>query len=750
MHGIVKRLAFALGAVVAAVIAVVVLRSGLADIRAVWQLERIAKAPMMAVLGGEAILTGMTQSSGKTLKPRLSREGALYFRYLHEEERGSGDDRHWVTIEDTRRAVDFNLTDGIETVAVNARSGLNMIDWDVDVATRRSQGDHRYTEWAVYPEQSLTVIGWLQRKAGQGTLSFQESGQYRPIVSRASPSEVIRDIGKGGLLWVAGGLALLCLAFYLLTLAVQLHRLIVYLVGLVLVLDMVLLYLGVNLIRADLAGVQERWLQQQQTMDNYLTTLDSGFSDSRTMERYKQLTLAMDEYDRGRLEAVTSYLQKTYMRSTHYLSRTPFRWFAEMDGVQLDWPDFLPFDPNLTIAPEPPGKTDIPYVVAVAIGLGILVLMTWLGLKMVRQKRCIENIPTCAIAGMTWGLNEVNGEVVLVEGDPLSGPLSHCECVWFRYREYEQVGSGKNKRWQLRTDQQGDVTFHLKDKSGDVKVIADGADIITRHKVTRTQGKWRYVEESIQMGDQVYLLGNADVSAIEKHQACLEVKAAPAEGGFPYILSNFSEKDVMLYKARRGLGLLTVAVAACIGVGLFMQALSGDFSPHHFLTTASVATGYLLVLAVIMHYNDLVFLRQRIRRNAANIEVALQRRFDLINNLVRTVKAYGQYEKELMERITRYRSDLQKLVRQANMAQWSEQEKAMAGDVRMLAEQYPELHQQKLISQFMATLESQETYVSLMRDGYNDAVETYQSRIEAFPDLILAKMFRFKAEAYTA
>ncbi|WP_020410000.1 LemA family protein [Hahella ganghwensis] len=753
MHGIFKRIIFAALAFIAAALSVFVLQMGLSDIRAVWQLECIASAPMMAILEGEAILTGSTQSSGKTLQPRLSSNGALYYRYLHEEERGSGDDKRWVTIEDTQRAVDFIVTDGIEDVRVKAREALSVIDWEVDIATRKSQGDHRYTEWALYPGQSLTAIGWMQRHSGQGQLSFLEFGQYRPIISRASPTDVIQDIGKGGLLWVFAGLALLCLSLYLLTLAVQLHRLIAYLFILVLVLDLVLLYLGVNLIRADLADVQNRWQQQVHTMNRYLEQLSSakGLSSSnRSLEQYDQLTAVLDEYDRGRLEAVVDYLQKTYLRSNHYLARTPFNWFAALENIHLEWPEYLPYDETLSISPVPAGKVDIPYIAAVAGGGVLLVLMTWLGLKTVRQKRCIENIPTSPVAGMTWGLNEVTGKVVLPGGEPLKGPLSDCDCVWFRYREYERVGSGKNKRWQLRTDQQEDMPFLLKDKSGEVKVMPARAEIITEHKETRTEGSWRFVEESVRMGDQVYLLGNADVASTDEQPVQLEVKADPAEGGLPYILSNLTEQGVMLYKARRGLGLLTIAVAACIAVALFMQALSGDFAPHHFLTTASVAAGYLLVLTIIMHYNDLVFLRQRVRRNAANIEVALQRRFDLINNLVRTVNAYGKHEKALMERITLNRAELQQQVRQANMAQWSEKEKAMASDIRVLAEQYPELKQQKLMSRFMTTLESQETYVSLMKDGYNDAVETYLSRIESFPDVILARMCKFQKEAFTA
>ncbi len=773
-----KRLGFAVATVVLLIAGIYLLRVGLGEVRTVWQLERIANANIQSILQGEVILTGMADKARQTLTPKLSEDGALYFRYLHEKETGSGDNRRWETVEDIRRAVDFTLTDGTDDVVISAQQGLSVIAWEISVASRESKGNHRYTEWALYPGQSLTVIGWMERLSRTAVVDFLHPGEYRPVVSRASPQTVIQDIGKSGLLWIFGGLAALCAALYCLTIVIQLHRLLVYLVALVLVLDMVLLYLGISQIQLDLKGVESRWQQQLTATESFIDEVATrnlySYSTPWTHQQLEQLELVLDGSERSQLEAYLGHLHKTFDLSEDYLNRIPFRWFAAMNQVSLDWPEYLPQtrvsgagspEPgqSSTIAGTLPKKGIEPlYLIALAVACVVLFLASWYGLKLIRRKRCIENIATSAIAGMTWGLNEVTGVATLEDAASApEGPLSRLPCVWYHYQEFERVSSGKNNSWKLRTDRQARVPFWLRDGSGEVLVNPDGADIISQHKKTVTQGSWRYVEKYITLGDSIYLLGDADVAKgrsaesspaakkESKSRVELEVRDSNRDEEIPYILSNLSERGVMQHIAESGLALLTLAVAASIAAGLFLQAFSGDFSPHHFLTTASVATGYLLVLTLIMHYNDLVFLQHRVQRNAANIEVALQRRFDLINNLVKTVSAYANHERELLQRIAEIRKNLQQSLQNANAgATWNQQESALAGNIRIVAERYPELHQQKIISKFMDTLEIQESYVSLMRTGYNDAVETYQSRIQSFPDVILAKLFGFKDVAF--
>ncbi|MDX1693763.1 MAG: LemA family protein, partial [Ketobacteraceae bacterium] len=134
----------------------------------------------------------------------------------------------------------------------------------------------------------------------------------------------------------------------------------------------------------------------------------------------------------------------------------------------------------------------------------------------------------------------------------------------------------------------------------------------------------------------------------------------------------------------------------------------------------------------------------RVLRNWANIDVLLQKRFDLFRNLQSVVDRSMDYEKELLTLI----SDARALDRPAT-GDTRELAQTLAGQDRLnqrlmaIREDYPQLKASEPVSRFMAIMADTETDISLVRGGYNDAVETYNARIQSFPDVILAKLFRF-------
>jgi len=168
---------------------------------------------------------------------------------------------------------------------------------------------------------------------------------------------------------------------------------------------------------------------------------------------------------------------------------------------------------------------------------------------------------------------------------------------------------------------------------------------------------------------------------------------------------------------------------------------------------------FIAILAVVAlwlmgQYNGLVTLRNAFRNQFAQIDVQLQRRFDLIPNLVETAKAYMAHERQTLEAVIAARSAAQQglAVAKANpgdpaaMAQFAEtQNQLSAGLGRLLAvaESYPDLKANQNMMQLTEELTSTENKVAFSRQAFNDAVTSYNNRREVFPTSIIAGMFNF-------
>ena len=143
-------------------------------------------------------------------------------------------------------------------------------------------------------------------------------------------------------------------------------------------------------------------------------------------------------------------------------------------------------------------------------------------------------------------------------------------------------------------------------------------------------------------------------------------------------------------------------------------------------------------------YNNLVTLRNRIDNAWQNIDTQLQRRGDLVPNLVETVKGYASHEKETLTAVMNARNAL------ASAATPDEKMAAdgvLAGALRQLfavAEAYPDLKANANFSQLQATLEDTENRISYARQSYNDCVLNYNNGIQTFPGNIFAGIFQFK------
>lgn len=162
-----------------------------------------------------------------------------------------------------------------------------------------------------------------------------------------------------------------------------------------------------------------------------------------------------------------------------------------------------------------------------------------------------------------------------------------------------------------------------------------------------------------------------------------------------------------------------------------------------------------LVVYVISIYNGLVALRNRVRNAFSQIDVQLQRRYDLIPNLVETAKAYMQHERETLESVIQARNAAKAAASQAEgdpadggaMRALIGAETALGGALGRffaLAEAYPDLKANQNMAQLQEELASTENRIAFARQAYNDSVMSYNTKRETFPDGIVANTFGFR------
>jgi LemA protein len=152
----------------------------------------------------------------------------------------------------------------------------------------------------------------------------------------------------------------------------------------------------------------------------------------------------------------------------------------------------------------------------------------------------------------------------------------------------------------------------------------------------------------------------------------------------------------------------------------------------------------VLVVALIFVYNALVQKRIRCQEAWSQIDVQLKRRYDLIPNLVETVKGYAAHEKETLERVIQARNAA---VAAEGVKQQAEAENMLTGALRQLfalSESYPNLKANENFAQLQEELTSTENRIGFARQHYNDSVAVYNTATQKFPNNMVASMFGFK------
>ena len=153
-----------------------------------------------------------------------------------------------------------------------------------------------------------------------------------------------------------------------------------------------------------------------------------------------------------------------------------------------------------------------------------------------------------------------------------------------------------------------------------------------------------------------------------------------------------------------------------------------------------------IIAALIGIYNSLATLRQRVKNAWSQIDVQLQRRFDLIPNLVESVKGYMTHETDVLTKVTELRTAWAGATSVKDKANIDNELSGALKTIMAVSENYPDLKANQNFSELQEELRNTENKISYSRQFYNDTVTRYNTKLEVFPSNIIGSIFNFKPE----
>ncbi|NLG53374.1 MAG: LemA family protein [Clostridiales bacterium] len=171
-------------------------------------------------------------------------------------------------------------------------------------------------------------------------------------------------------------------------------------------------------------------------------------------------------------------------------------------------------------------------------------------------------------------------------------------------------------------------------------------------------------------------------------------------------------------------------------------------SPGLLALIVVLALAVIIAVFAISNYNALVSSRENVNGQMANIDTQLQRRMDLIPNLVNTVKGYNLHEKEILTHISDARARLAGAGTPTEKAAANSELEGALNRLLAIAESYPDLKANTQFTSLMDELSGTENRISVARRDYNEAVKEYNKQIQTFPRALFASLFGFEKFDY--
>jgi len=434
-----------------------------------------------------------------------------------------------------------------------------------------------------------------------------------------------------------------------------------------------------------------------------------------------------------------------------------------------------------------------PYQIYLITAIPVILcpVLLWLGIRSLRRKRLVEDVPTSKVEGVFIGLTELKGTAETPS--PLVSYLAEEEVVFYRFSVEEhwqktetytdsegQTRTRTRSGWTTVRSDEVRRTFFLKDDTGEIRIQPDNAQIDADRIFSRSCSPWdplyyekgpywsishsthrrRFTEHAIRMHTDLYVMGHASLR---------EDIVAPEIGYDPedemYLISTGSEEEIVKgygWKAVGGIlfGWLFGFAAPIVYQMLstesdFPTALSGTLLITLPFTFCYGVAVFLLYLQLI--YNGLIQVKNRLERAFSLIDIELKRRHDLIPNLVSLVKAAVKHEGEVHTQVAKLRTQafsgrsapgLPDEAIALVMAGAANQQTSVLKELFTYVERYPEIKTQDSFLKLSEQLARTERKIALARTFYNDSVTVFNDRQQTMPDVLIAKPLRMKEASY--
>ncbi len=384
------------------------------------------------------------------------------------------------------------------------------------------------------------------------------------------------------------------------------------------------------------------------------------------------------------------------------------------------------------------------------LGLGSLAWLSWAVRLRARQWR-LDDVPTSECVNVPIGFAEVNGRAQLEP--PLASRATATPCAYYKWELQEHRKSGKNSRWVTVESELRNPPFRVVDATGAVWVDPTRAELIgVDQHVSSVPGrskKWRQVEWRLDIDEPIYVIGPTRIRGARS-----EIEFGTDDSGDEFIVSDDAERKV---RNKIAFAAWASSVLGAIAAGLMFvvraePTFDSDGDPsvaYHFVDTWArvwrfalvavlVFVGTLLFSWIFRAYNRLVRVRGQAERAWSLISVELQRRHDLLANLVGVVREFASYEQSVQVGLTTARSAMPTTGELAAAGTAELRARGQASSLLALAEQYPDLKSQASFKALRASITTSEDRVAAARTFYNDAVTVARDRRGVFPYVLVA------------
>lgn len=413
-------------------------------------------------------------------------------------------------------------------------------------------------------------------------------------------------------------------------------------------------------------------------------------------------------------------------------------------------------------------------ILTIITGIGAVSCL-WAAHAANRKFRLVEAMPTSRAQGVFIGLVELKGTA---EGEPMVSFLTETECLLYKWSVSEEwrrtvVETYRDQEGRTRTRnrvesgwttlaQGGEARpFYVRDETGAVQVRPEGAEVRPQQLLSETltsvdgmyygkgpmgevphsTGRRRFEEDGIPLHAEVFVVGQArergDVVAAE---------VAEAPGVPMYLVTTEGEAAVLqrFGRSRDWMGFLGLLLGMGCGFGV------GVWSGWEPVWTAAAAVAVYLsawgATWVWMLFNSLVDVRNRVRQGWSLMEVQLKRRHDLIPPLVAAVDGLRLHEGAVTAAVAELRA--QQEATAPGVA--GPDPHGTAATVAGIAEAYPVLKTSDAFLRLQKSLTETEQRIALSRDYFNDIATAYNTRLEVFPESMLARVFGFTQQPLLA